>query len=295
MSEWSGSIPELLFTFVQESEPVDVDEGMTWFDLDSDTVWLFTDDSGSKTEFTVVDHAGLAGVGPADHHNPVTQSGPITVAGDQTVGLSIGDGLLDSSGTLVADLGNGLGIDGSGQIHVPTDAISQAMLGFATATQSDLSDHETDTTNPHNVTDDQTGAATALSNHASKSTIHHTPPTSTASARSGPYETITVDEQVTVSYDQSKWVTVPSHQALSSEIIGDEDNAAVRINSVEFLDGDEFTNGGQAWKADTSHDGYLYRPVDRVRVEYSSAIDGGSETCTIRLHCVRQTGHTHNI
>ena len=62
--------------------------------------------------------------------------------------------------------------------EIANNAVSESHLSFATATQTELDSHEGDTGNPHNVTDDQTGAASALSNHASNSTAHHSKPTS---------------------------------------------------------------------------------------------------------------------
>jgi hypothetical protein len=43
----------------------------------------------------------------------------------------------------------------------------------ALTAESDFTAHTGDTTNPHSVTDDQTGAATALSNHAGDNSAHH--------------------------------------------------------------------------------------------------------------------------
>jgi len=129
------------------------------------------DDAWEATGFT--SHADLTDVTRSAHHPPVDVSGPLTQPSDQSLGLSIGDGLLDSNGTLVADLGNGLGIDSNGQVYVPASAVSQSMLAFDTATQGELDTHAGDTTNPHNVTDDQTGAASALSDHESDTTNPH--------------------------------------------------------------------------------------------------------------------------
>ena len=94
---------------------------------------------------------------------------------------SLGGGIaLDGNGALVADLGNGLGVDGSGRVYIPASAVSQSMLGFDTATQSELNSHADATNNPHNVTDAQTGAASALSSHSADSDAHHSRPASTS-------------------------------------------------------------------------------------------------------------------
>jgi len=54
-------------------------------------------------------------------------------------------------------------------------------LGFDTATQTELNGHANSTNNPHNVTDSQTGAASALSSHAGDADAHHAAPTLVAS------------------------------------------------------------------------------------------------------------------
>lgn len=150
-------------------------------------------------------------IGAAD-----TASAPVTLDGTGTIGLSTGNGLTLSGGTLVAALAEGLTIDANGNIRVAAGGVTEAMLAFSTATQgeldtvaSDLSTHESATSahgsngsvaglndvdaaesaaesyadtqvsnhadrsdNPHNVTDDQTGASTALSNHVSDNNPH---------------------------------------------------------------------------------------------------------------------------
>lgn len=68
MSNWSGSIPELLFTYVQENKPGNAVEGETWYDEDDNQAYVFTDDVGSTTEFTVTEHSALGGIGADDHH-----------------------------------------------------------------------------------------------------------------------------------------------------------------------------------------------------------------------------------
>jgi len=85
------------------------------------------DDAWEATGFT--SHADLTDVTRSAHHPPVDVSGPLTQPSDQSLGLSIGDGLLDSNGTLVAALGNGLGIDGSGQVYIPSGAVRSNEMG----------------------------------------------------------------------------------------------------------------------------------------------------------------------
>lgn len=262
MSDWSGTIPELLFTFVQDSQPTEVEEGMTWFDLGSDRVFVFTDDQGNTREFTVVSHDALASVGPADHHNPVTVADPLTEDGSQGLGL---------------DLGSGLAIDGSGRVYIPADY----------ALSSDLSDHVGDTTNPHNVTDDQTGAAAALSNHENDPDSHHSPPTGTSDAQAGPWRSETVEVSGSITFDeQDKWIDVPSYQITAVTLSGD---GATNIDQVEMLDGQTYGGG------DAPTD-LLYRPVDRVRVNYGSSFnDSGTLSFDIALETLQQEPHSHGV
>jgi len=166
------------FDYIGPDLPNNPQNGEMWFDTDGASdgsgevkVYDGAGDAWEATGFT--SHADLTDVTRSAHHPPVDVSGPLTQPSDQSLGLSIGDGLLDSNGTLVADLGNGLGIDSNGQVYVPASAVEQSMLAFDTATQAELDGHAGDTTNPHNVTDDQTGAASALSDHENDTTNPH--------------------------------------------------------------------------------------------------------------------------
>ncbi|WP_435119081.1 hypothetical protein [Halolamina sp. C58] len=214
------------FDYVQAGQPANPQLGEIWFDVDGGSdgtgeAKVYDGDQWQPTGYTA--HGDLTGVTRDAHHPPVDVSGPLTQPSDQSLGLSIGDGLANSAGTLVAALGAGLTIDADGNIQIPANGVAQSMLGFDTATQSELdnaesalstditavgndldahagstggvhgvasgdsvagqddvdavtsalSDHESDTTNPHNVTDDQTGAAAALSDHESDTTNPH--------------------------------------------------------------------------------------------------------------------------
>ncbi len=166
------------FDYIGPDLPNNPQNGEMWFDTDGASdgsgevkVYDGADDAWEATGFT--SHADLTDVTRSAHHPPVDVSGPLTQPSDQSLGLSIGNGLLDSNGTLVAALGNGLGIDSDGQVYVPASAVEQSMLAFDTATQGELDTHAGDTSNPHNVTDDQTGAASALDNHTGDANAHH--------------------------------------------------------------------------------------------------------------------------
>jgi len=247
-------------SYVQDAQPVDPDLGETWLDTDGGSdgngemkVW-----TGSEWQTTgYISHSDLNNVSPAQHHDPVTVSAPLTRSA-QAVALAYADGLaLDANDDLAVDLGDGLTMDSNGRVKASlgnalsinggtiavqdgqidhdatsggTDAdahhdpvtvsapitrsgqtlalaianglaldgnndltvdesdlslanlgdypVNESDLGFETATQSDLDSHESDTSNPHNVTDDQTGAASALSSHESDTDAHHAIPAS---------------------------------------------------------------------------------------------------------------------
>ncbi|AAV45608.1 unknown [Haloarcula marismortui ATCC 43049] len=180
------------FDYIQSAEPADPKNAELWFDTDGGTdrngeVKVY---DGSQWDTTgYVSHDQLTNVSPGDHHDPVTVSSPLTRSG-QALALALGNALtLDSNDDLAVAEGN---ISLSNLSGYP---IGTGDLGFDTATQSELDSHAGDTGNPHNVTDDQTGAATALSNHASDSTAHHSKPTQTQSA-SADAPTVTVSENI---------------------------------------------------------------------------------------------------
>ena len=135
------------FDYIQAAEPADPENAELWFDTDGGTdgngeVKVY---DGSQWDTTgYVSHDQLTNVSPGDHFSP-------------------GSGLSFSGGTLDLLLSGDLTIDGSGDLA----------LSFDPATQTDLDSHAGDTSNPHNVTDDQTGAASALNNHANNSSAHH--------------------------------------------------------------------------------------------------------------------------
>lgn len=198
------------FDYVQDSQPDAPLKGESWYDTDANggdgEVKVYDGAEWNITGFT--SHGDLTGITVDAHHSPVTVDTPLTEDGTQELALSIGDGLgdvggsltatlgdglvIDANGNVAASLGNGLTIDGSGRVSIPAGvvdtneladaavtsaiiaagAVGENELGFDTATQSELDSHAGDTTNPHNVTDDQTGAATALTNHTSDGSAH---------------------------------------------------------------------------------------------------------------------------
>jgi len=172
------------FDYIQSAEPADPKNAELWFDTDGGTdrngeVKVY---DGSQWDTTgYVSHDQLTNVSPGDHHDPVTVSSPLTRSG-QSLTLSLANALFVDAGSLAVDESQ---IDLSNLSGYP---VGTGDLGFDTATQSELdavdnnlSSHESDTTNPHNVTDDQTGAAAALSNHESDTNAHHSKPTQTQS------------------------------------------------------------------------------------------------------------------
>ncbi|MBX0322462.1 hypothetical protein EGH21_05400 [Halomicroarcula sp. F13] len=164
--------------YIQADTPADPEKGESWYDTDGGT-----DGNGEAkvydgTQWDVtgyISHDQLNNVSAADHHDPVTVTAPLT----------------RSAQALALALGNALTVDANDDLAVDESAISLSNLsgypigtgdlGFDTATQSELDGHAGDTTNPHNVTDDQTGAAAALSNHESDPDRHHSQPTGTQS------------------------------------------------------------------------------------------------------------------
>jgi hypothetical protein len=99
MSEWSGSIPELLFTYVQPAKPTGAVEGETWYDTDDDRALVFVDDAGTITDLTVSDHSQLGGVGASDHHERFTASEAVdAVDGSSLSSLNIDGASIDGTG-----------------------------------------------------------------------------------------------------------------------------------------------------------------------------------------------------
>jgi len=160
------------YDYVQDStgSPTNPKNGEEWYQPDTEDAKTY--DGGEWVDMKISDHDQLSSVDPADHHAPVTVGAPIT----------------RSRQVLALAYANALTLDGSDQLAVDESAIALSNLsgypigtsdlGFDTATQSELDGHAGDSTNPHNVTDDQTGAASALSNHAGDSAAHHDPPMS---------------------------------------------------------------------------------------------------------------------
>jgi|GEM_PF-5034634 len=248
----------------------------------------------------------------------VAVDGPLT-EGASGVGLSHGDGLNVNAGTLQAVTGNGLAFDQNGKIEIPdggidtaellADAVTQAIiaanavgseqiadgavdlaaLGFDTATQGELDDHASRSDNPHNVTDDQTGAASALSNHESDVDAHHARPASTQS------ETITKTERGeglphhdTANMGNpmaSETWEVPVMDYIARFHVDNYD--AANNGTVYYLDGGtsswSISGGGSKWVS-TDPDRY----VGAIGVSNQDAVIDG-------LEVVRVSGHNHSI
>jgi len=255
------------FDYIGPSTPDKPQNGEMWFDTDgasdgSGEVKVYDAESGAWEPTGFTSHAVLSDVTRAAPHPPVDVFGPLTQPSDQSLGLSIGDGLANSSGTLVAALGNGLGIDGLGQVYIPASAVSQSMLGFDTATQSELDNHAGDTTNPHNVTDDQTGAASALSNHAADGTAHHSRPSST-----------------NTHYTETEWVT-PNHDGPLEPMFG----YAVSAHNTDSY------NTNRVWLGDGSK---IELSENESRSINSYII--GVDSSAVEVEFAVPTDHSHSI
>ncbi|WP_153952323.1 hypothetical protein [Halosegnis longus] len=316
------------FDYVQAGTPDSPQLGETWFDTDAGSdgngeVKVYNGTDWQVTGY--ISHADLLDVSPAQHHNPVSVSGPLTEDGEQGLGLSVGDGLDVSGGTLLAaltdpltvdvngnvavSLGNGLTLDGDGQVSIPASAVgtseladgsvTQAELAFATATQSELdslasatssdlsaldtaindhatrtdnphqvsddqtgaasalSSHATDTANPHDVTDDQTGAASALSSHESDGDAHHTRYSDSEAQAAAPVQSVngqtgSVDGLASDSELSDHASTAAAHPAGAYQEVSQEDQTWYQNTSggpqrlrVVF-DADEFRGETQA-------------------------------------------------
>lgn len=84
--------------------------------------------------------------------------------------------------------GNDIDSDGDGKVDIAENA---DQLDGKDASAFASSSHPSNTNNPHNVTDNQTGAATALSNHESDNDAHHVRPTSTANTNVEHWQNLT--------------------------------------------------------------------------------------------------------
>ncbi|WP_225334916.1 hypothetical protein [Halomicrobium urmianum] len=129
--------------YVQAAEPTDPDVGESWYVTDADPDGDGTSEGeakvyGSDGTWKVtgyISHDNLKHVAPADHHDPVTVSAPLTRS-QQALAFAFADGLtLDANDDLAVDLGNGLTMDANGQVQIPAGAIgpTEAALGNALA------------------------------------------------------------------------------------------------------------------------------------------------------------------
>ena len=171
--------------YVQPGEPADPDPLETWYDTDADPdgdgteqgEYLIYGTDGSWHSTTVQSHRALRDVVEDAHHNPVSVEGPLRLSSGQVLDLAASDGLT---------------LDADGKLRVAASSVTESMLAVDVATQDALNSHTSDTSNPHNVSDDQTGAADALNSHAQASNAHHSQTTEAAdlsdvSADSDPY------------------------------------------------------------------------------------------------------------
>jgi len=274
------------FDYIGPDLPNNPQNGEMWFDTDGASdgtgevkVYDGSNDSWEATGFT--SHADLTDVTRSAHHPPVDVSGPLTQPSDQSLGLSIGDGLTDSNGTLVAALGNGLGVDSNGQVYIPASTVSQSMLGFDTATQADLNNHADATNNPHNVTDDQTGAASALSNHAGDADAHHAPPGSTNSVGTqSKYKNISGSGSVTI----SGVVTAVDWSASPNDFLSYSVSMSNAFASTTIASGN----------TDGTASGTEYPPA-AVSEEVSLSIENNDGSGSLDVTYVPINGHSHSI
>lgn len=153
--------PSNFFDYVGPSAPQGAEEAETWYDTDDDQAYVYTSSSG-WTQTNVVSHDALTGVTDSQHHNPVTKgtSQPFTIDAGQVINFSWGNGLVVNNGSLQAYLSGDLDFDADGKIRIPAGSVTESMLAFSTATQSELNSHANSTSNPHSVTASQVGSYT---------------------------------------------------------------------------------------------------------------------------------------
>jgi len=152
--------------YVQPGEPADPDPLETWYDTDADPdgdgteqgEYLIYGTDGSWHSTTVQSHRALRDVVEDAHHNPVSVEGPLRLSSGQVLDLAASDGLT---------------LDADGKLRVAASSVTESMLAVDVATQDALNSHTSDTSNPHNVSDDQTGAADALNSHESDTSNPH--------------------------------------------------------------------------------------------------------------------------
>lgn len=142
------------FDYVQDStnSPTSPKLGDEWYQPDQNDAKVY--DGTEWKDLKISDHTQLSNVSEGQHFSP-------------------GGGLTFSAGALELLLSGYLELDGNGDLAIAAGSIGQDRLGFDTATQNDLTTHVNDESNPHNVTDDQTGAQQALNSHASDESNPH--------------------------------------------------------------------------------------------------------------------------
>jgi len=108
------------FDYVQAAEPPKPKVGESWFDTngggDGNGEAKVYQSDGTWEPTGYISHDNLLHIDPADHHDPVTVSAPITRSA-QALALAYADGLtLDANDDLAADLGDGVTMDSNGRI-----------------------------------------------------------------------------------------------------------------------------------------------------------------------------------
>ncbi|QGX95005.1 hypothetical protein EI982_09480 [Haloplanus rallus] len=165
MSDVNQLLPEKFYNYVQAGTPPNgVEEGETWYETDENTSWVY--DGTDWVELSVTDHAQLTGVGASDHHSPVSVSQPLVNGGSQSLDLS---------------LGAALHVDGNGDLDIPVDGITSALID-----SNAVGDGQLDGTYPDGSVSGadlsfDPATQTELNNHVGNSTAHHAKPTSTQS------------------------------------------------------------------------------------------------------------------
>ncbi|WP_435062377.1 hypothetical protein [Halobaculum sp. EA56] len=229
------------FDYIQSAEPSNPQNGELWFDTDGGSdgtgeVKVYDGASGAWEVTGYTSHGDLTDVTRGAHHPPVTVSAPLTQPSDQDLELDFGDGLTTSTGTLVADLGNGLGIDANGRVYIPADAIgsSEIASGAVGATQLDGSYPDGSIAVADLSFDPAT--QTELDNHAGDATAHHSKPTSTQSASDtgGNWHTIASVSASDASNSARPYGPV-------NQLRSDPDDSGVKSCEVILADGRSYT------------------------------------------------------
>lgn len=301
------------YDYVQDStnEPQNPREGQEWYQPDTDDVKTY--DGGTWVDVKISDHGQLSGVSEADHHQPVTVNAPVVRTGQllalaysdgltlddsDQLALDLGDGLSISGGQLVAALGNGLGIDGSGRVYVAAD--------YATA--SELTSHATNNSAHHSRYSDSEARSAVDGSNVSITGDAGTVDGSDATDLKTGTSTVSATDSQNISYSSGETKTVSEFALLSDPVdtfpmyfsadlststpnpVGAALNYTVTIRLyVEYVDGgdsqiESLTFSGSVDESAKSgsknlfvNDWEIDRDIDTVRVtaEYSSTNNSG--------------------